>query len=84
MIISIITGNIYRALCSYTTLETVHYISFSYCYSVSGKGEENEAHVGEVIHSRPHSSSVAEMYLDVGILAGISAVNYISSLFAKQ
>lgn len=84
MIISIIIGNIYRALCSYTTLETVYYISFSYCYSVSGKGEENEAHAGEVIRSRPHSSGVEEMYLDVGILAGISAVNYISSLFAKQ
>lgn len=84
MIIGIIIGNIYRALCSYTTLETVYCISFSSCYSVNGKGEENEAHPGEVIHWRPHSSDVEELYLDVGILAGVSAVNHISSLFARQ
>lgn len=84
MIISIIIGNIYRALYSCTTLETAYYISFSSCYSVNGKGEENEAHAGEVIHLRPHSSGAEEMYLDVGILAYVSAVNHISSLFAKQ
>lgn len=83
MIIGIIIGNIYRALCSYTTLETVYCISFSSCY-INGKGEENEAHAGEVIHWRPHSSGVEELNLDVGILAGISAVNHISSLFARQ